>query len=155
MKKLSLALAALALCGAANAGTATGAFAVTVSFASACTVSNSAVVAFGSYTGLNATPNTASANIAVICSRGTSITNVAYTDGTGGYFPTAGLNYVLDAPVVTQPTGGLTASTTSIGTADVGNIVVGGTLPAQAGINNNGNAPANPETVTRILTFTF
>jgi spore coat protein U-like protein len=155
MKKLAFALAALALCGAANAATATGPFAVTVNFTSACQATTPApTLAFGAYTAFGAAA-TASATIAFECSRGTSATAVSVSNGAAnGLFTTANLQYTLTLPATPiASSGGTAATAAAIGTADTLSITVNGTLPQQAGASNSGTATT--DTDNRTITITF
>ena len=154
MKKISLALAALALCGAAQAGSTSAPFTVTVNFTSACTLTGTPVVAFGAYTAFAAAVSAPATTLAVACSRNTTITAIDYNTGSGnGLFTTANLQYVLTAPTIPTLAAGTAATLTSVGTADTGTITINGTLPSQAGNNNSGVAAV--DTDNRTLTITF
>ncbi len=165
MKKLSLALAALALCGAANAAVVNANFAVTVNFTSACQVStsNPTTLAFPAYTAFGAAVNLTAATFSFECSRGAgAAATFALGGGAGststvantGYFSTAGLNYFLTISTKTNtPGNAATAANGAVGTADVVSVDIGGTIPQQAGITNS--AVAAVDTDNRVLTITF
>jgi hypothetical protein len=155
MKKIALALAALALCSAVNAGTATGNFSVSVNFTSACQATTPAPeLAFGAYTAFGA-DKTASATVAFECSRGTSATAVSVSGGAAnGLFATANLQYTLTLPTTPiASSGGTAATASSIGSADTLSITVNGTLPQQAGASNSATATADSDTRTITITF--
>ena len=165
MKKLSLALAALALCGAANAATIPSNFAVTVAFTPTCvaSTSNPTSIAFPAYTAFGTAVNLPQATFAFDCSRGTlAIATLAIAGGVSststtaatGYFSNAGLNYflTLGTPSATGGTAA-TAANGAIGTAQTISVTVDGIIPQQAG-NANGTTPVN-DTDNRVLTITF
>lgn len=164
MKKLSLALAAFALCGAASAATTNRNFDVTVNFTSACTaVSGPATLAFGNYTAFSGAVNLTAAAFSFDCSRNTNATASFGVIGRGaststtantGYFSTAGLNYFLtvSAPTVTPGTAA-TAANGSIGSAENISVNVGGTIPQQAGINNSATPAIDTDQRTLVITF--
>lgn len=155
MKKLAFVLASLALCGAVNAGTATGPFTVSVNFTSACQATTPApILAFGAYTAFGGAA-TASATVGFECSRGTSATGVSVSGGAAnGLFTTANLQYFLTLPATPiASSGGQVATSGFIGTADTLSITVNGTLPQQAGATNSGTAA--PDTDSRTITITF
>ena len=165
MKKLSLALAALALCGAANAAVVNANFAVTVNFTSACQVSatNPTTLAFPAYTAFGTAVSLTPATFSFECSRGAgAVATFAMGGGVGssstvantGYFSTAGLNYFLTISASTNAPGtAATAANNAIGGPDVVSVNVGGTIPQQAGITNS--AIAAVDTDNRVLIITF
>jgi Spore Coat Protein U domain len=157
MKKLSLALAALALCGAANAaGTANANFNVTVNFTPSCQAITPATgsVDFGAYTAFGpavSAPTTAA--VTFECSRGLSILGATINGGVHGVFPLSDLNYTLSLPTFPIAASGgspATAVLNGIGTAATGSITVGGNLPSQPG-----GAGSGSETVIRQLVISF
>ncbi len=166
MNKLSLALASLALCGAAHAGSIVSNFQVTVNFTSACQATAPTLLAFGTYTAFAAdlvapTPVTFSYQ----CSRGAgAAATFAISGGSGstsgaastGYFSTAGLNYFLTLGTkLNTPGNAASAANGAIGSADATSITIGGTIPQQAGINNGAATPGILDTDNRVLTITF
>lgn len=161
MKKLSLALAALALCGGANAaGLVNAPFEVTVSFTSACKLTTSpTTIAFTPYTALSGTPSTLGtpADFVFSCSRGTSNTAVfGIVGGNGGLFASAGLHYVLAVgnPVVLPGNAALVQiGANAIGTAETLTVTVTGSIADQAGINNS--AVGTGDSDNRVLRVTF
>lgn len=163
MKKLALiaALASVvAMPMAANAGTATGNFTVSVAFTPSCTVATSASSIFFTYTAFAAAPATVpvSAPIVLTCSRG--IGNVATSaygeNGAFGVIPTANLRYTLSTPVKTFAPGTPATGTPGgdIGTPDSLSFNFSGTLLQQPGAGTSGvPAPTATDARTFIVSF--
>jgi hypothetical protein len=169
MKKLvsfsAMAIAALAVCGAAQAQTAVNStFTVTATLVSKCEATNTAtgVIAFGTYTAFQTTavgPIAVSPALTFRCTRGIAAPTAAFDAAGGGQtgvIPSANLRYTLSAPVGTKSTTGTAATigtTGTIGTPDVYSFAFDGTLLADQAGNNAGNNVVSTDTRTLIVTY--
>ena len=178
MKKFAAAtftVAALfSVAPASQAATLGGAFNVSASLSSLCTLvpGGPPTVAFGTYTAFQALPLTAPpVTIAFDCTRGlgaptmaldivngtsTAVGTVAGAAATGdGVLPVVGLNYNISVTGAKSATGvAPTTVTGNIGTADTYTFTISGTMPAgQAGTCTTGIC--GPDTQTRTLTITY
>jgi hypothetical protein len=165
MKKLTLgtaiAIAALTLCGAAQAVDVVTTFNVTATLTSKCeaTSTGTPVIAFGAYTAFQTTavgPVPVTPALTFRCTRGMPQPTAAF-DGAGavGVIPGANLHYTLSAPVGNKSTTGAAATTAAadIGTPDVYSYKFDGTLLANQAGNNAGNAVTSTD--IRTLTITY
>lgn len=146
-----LTLLAMTAVPAQAAGSVNGNFNVKVDLTSACKVDTSSATAldFGSYTAFGASAPTPTASIKFDCTRGLTISSVAFDTGSGKGV-VAGLQY--DMTVGTESRAAGTAATATIaGTADVLTYVVTGSMAAgQAGAGAGGVS-----TDARTLTISY
>jgi hypothetical protein len=165
MKKLTLntaiAIAALTLCGAAQAVDVLTTFNVTATLTSKCeaTTTGTPVIAFGAYTAFQTTdvgPVAVTPALTFRCTRNMPQPTAAFDaagGGANGLIPGANLRYTLSAPVGTKSTTGTAATTAAIGTPDVYSYNFGGTLLANQAGDNAGNAVVSTD--IRTLTITY
>ncbi len=164
MRAVLRAAAAAAALGfiapAAQAGTASNNFTVSVTLTSQCTAGNTGTqtVAFGTYIAFQAAAQPApGVGLTVTCTRGFSPVSTAFdvsaTGTAAGVGVIQGLQYTLTTTGPTT-TAGTAATTATIGTGDTKTYTVSGSMPSgQAG--TCAGASCGPTTVTRTLIVTF
>lgn len=150
-----------AVTSAVHAGTTTNNFDVSVTLTSQCKVTNDATqtVSFGTYVAFQTAAQPQSGTGAALtfrCTRGFAPTSTAFDTANGtdvGVGVLQGLQYTLtNTPVTNAP--GTPASVTTIGTGDVREYTITGSMPAdQAGAC--ATASCGPTTHVRGLIVTF
>ena len=159
MKKIAL-VAALALTSImaapvmAQSATTPNAFNVVVNFTSACLVNTAAAALnFGTYTAFGTAGNAApTTSISFKCTRGLTISSVAFDSGSGAGV-IAGLNYGMTVSPVARVLG--TAATPTVaGTSELLTyLVTGSMIDGQAG--QGASSAAATSTVGRTLIITY